>query len=251
MQQSFESLIDNYLPGQSVDCVIIGYASGELKILLLQWKATKRWSLPGGFILKDEDMDKAALRILKERTTLEFPFIHQFYTFGNYRRRDISNLNKELAAMNINSPKVNEWFRQRFISTGYLAMVNLDKAKPQPDELSIKCDWMPADKLPPLIYDHNDIVAKALEYIKMRVHFLPVGMTLLPEKFTMNELRLLYETILQRSLDRANFQRKMLKLGVLIRLEKHFAGNAHKAPYLYKFDKKMYNAFQKEGIGFV
>jgi len=240
--------IDKLLPGQSIDCVIIGYDLEELYILVLKWKETDNWSLPGGFIYIDEDMDSAAVRILKDRTGLEMLFLDQFHTFGNKDRRSKNNLTNSLEIINRNK-ELMQWFKQRFISTGYLSLVNIDRCNPKPDVFSDACEWKPVNKLPKLIFDHDAIVKKALEHIRIHLNYLPVFISLLPEKFTMKALQKLYESILQKKLDRGNFQKKMLKMGVFIRLEKQLDGGAHKAPYLYKLDKEKYRDLNTKDIG--
>ena len=109
--------------------------------------------------------------------------------------------------------------------------------------------WIPIEELPDLIFDHKHMVDSSLTYIRNQINYLPIGITLLPEKFTMKQLQLLYEAILSRKLDRGNFQRKMLKLDIFIRHEKQLEGGAHKAPYLYSFDKEKYQALLKQGFG--
>lgn len=208
------------------------------------------WALPGGFIRKEEDMDKAATRILKERSGIDLPFLQQFRTFGETDRRDQAtlNLHRELLEMN---EQVEQWFNQRFISTGYLSLVDVNQCRPQPDDISDAVEWRSIEDLPNLIFDHNRIVTTALKYIRNQINYLPIGLTLLPEKFTMKQLQHLYESVLQKKLDRGNFQRKMLKLGIFIRLEKQIQGGAHRAPYLYSFDKKKYDQLLLSGFGLV
>ena len=242
--------VSKLIPGQSIDCVIIGFDQHELKILLLKWKNTDLWTLPGGFISKNDDMDTAAIRILKNRTGLDFLFLEQFYTFGNCNRRDPGPV---FTKENIPEfkPDFIEWLKQRFITTGYLSLVDIAKCNPVPDLLSDVCEWKPINRLPKLIFDHEIIVKKALGHIKIQVNYLPIGISVLPEKFTMKSLRNLYESILDRSLDRGNFQKKILKLGILIRHEKQLTGAANKAPFLYSFDKAKYQSLLDEGIGFI
>ena len=238
------------IPGQSIDCVIIGFDQQKLKILLLKWKNEDLWTLPGGFISKNDDMDTAAVRILKNRTGLDFLFLEQFYTFGNCNRRDIGLVYKDENIPGFNSDFI-EWLKQRFITTGYLSLVDIAKCNPVPDMLSDVCEWKPIDSLPKLIFDHGLIVKKALSHIRIQLNYLPIGISLLPEKFTMKSLRNLYESILDRSLDRGNFQKKILKLKILNRHEKQLTGAANKAPYLYSFDKAKYHSLLDEGIGFI
>ena len=246
----YEFYFKNLLPGQSIDCVIIGYDLEELHILVLKWKGTDNWSLPGGFIQIDEDMDTAAVRILKSRTGLEIAFLDQFFTFGNKDRRNEDELIQGLKIINMNT-SLAQWFKQRFISTGYLSLVNMKECHPKTDILSDACEWKPINKLPKLIFDHDHMVKKALEHIRIHINYLPLFISLLPEKFTMKALQKLYESILQKKLDRGNFQKKMLKLGIFIRLEKQLEGGAHKAPYLYKFDKEKYTDLKNKGTEFI
>ena len=239
-----------YIPGQSIDCVIVGFDRQELRILVLKWKGVDMWALPGGFIQKEEDMDKAATRILKERSGIELPFLEQFQTFGEKDRRDQATLDMHRELLDMDE-EVAQWFNQRFISTGFLSLVDVHQCKPKPDHISDAVEWRSIDDLPRLIFDHNKIVATALKYIRNQINYLPIGLTLLPEKFTMKQLQHLYESILQRKLDRGNFQRKMLKLGIFQRLEKQIQGGAHRAPYLYSFDKKKYDQLLQSGFGLV
>ncbi len=242
--------LDQLIPGQSIDCVIMGFDQNELKILVLKWKAEGEiWALPGGFVFKDENMDRAAIRVLKERTGIELPFLEQFKTFGNINRRDTDILLKNMKSIGMDSKMV-DWFKQRFITTGYLSLVDIQKCDPKPDFSSEMIKWASLEELPHLIFDHNEIVKIALDFIKNRINYLPIGITLLPEKFTMKSLQNLYESILQKKLDRGNFQRKMLKLDIFIRHEKQLEGGAHKAPYLYSFDEEKYKKLLEQGYGF-
>ncbi len=252
----FDSLVSESLPGNSIDCVIFGYNEQQLKVLLLQWKAETGWSLPGGFIHVEEDMDHAAHRILTERTGLKSVFLNQFHTFGSKARSKL-NGTLQLKRMEaffkeqyVDNTEIINWFNKRFITTGYFALVDLNKTNPKPDFLSKKCEWIAINNLPELMLDHGEIIQKAVDQLRIQLNYLPIGLELLPKKFTMQDLQKLYEAILQLPLERSNFQRKMLKLGIFIRMEKQMTGASNKAPYLYSFDNTKYKKLLKKGIGF-
>ncbi len=260
MSDNFEKLIsplekeiDDLLPSISVDCVILGYKNQQLKVLLLQWKHSGKWALPGGFVRRNENLDDAAQRVLEQRTGLSKIFLKQFHTFGSLERSTIKQIDagyKALIDFHKQNKKVYEWINNRFISTGYFALADIRKTHPIPDAFSQKCEWKPITAMPDLILDHNTITEKALDYLGVQLNYLPIGLSLLPQKFTMQDLQKLYEAILGRSLDRSNFQRKMLKLGMLVRKEKLMTGAANKAPYLYSFNRAVYKKLLQEGIGF-
>lgn len=225
-----------YLPSVSVDCVIFGFHENQLKVLLLEFKHTKAFSLPGGFVFKEESTDEAATRILWERTGVKDIYLEQFYTFGEQNR---GNWDVHKATMSTHGFELqaDHWLLQRFISIGYYALVDFSKVQPTPDIFSDLGDWYDIHQIPALILDHNLIIDKALETLRLMLDHKLVGFNLLSETFTMNELQSLYETILDKKLLRANFQRKMLSLGILERVEKKFSGKAHKPPYVYRINQ--------------
>lgn len=225
-----------FLPHVSVDSVIFGFHDDQLKVLLLKWEGGA-WCLPGGFVKHDESVDDSAVRILHERTGLENIYLQQFHTFGDPAREK----GKKIAP-------AKSWINKRFITIGYYALVEFSKVDPQPDILSIECRWWNVSKVPALIYDHKQIMNKALEILRLDLNDHPVGYNLLPEKFTMPELQRLYETILGESLDRRNFQKRMLGIEILEKLKERKLGGAHKAPFLYRFDKRKYQKALKQGL---
>jgi 8-oxo-dGTP diphosphatase len=221
-----------YLRHLSVDSVIFSFHEDKLKVLLLRMKDQPLYALPGGYVGREEGLDDAARRILAERTGLGEVFLAQCGAFGNRDRTEqgpdlYSTLGEDLPSGN--------WLRERFVSIAYYALVNYTLARPQPGFFDTECAWYPVSELPELVFDHREIIRKARETLRMHLDHQLVGSNLLPETFTMNELQRLYEAILHRPLLRANFQRKMLGLAILERLDKKFGGGAHKAPYLYRF----------------
>lgn len=240
--------ITEFMPGISVDNVIFGFHDNQLKVLLLEAQDRKNWMLPGGFVLKKESVDAAAEHVLFNRTGLGKVYLRQFGVFGDPDRSREHHTKEMMRSMNFD-PDLGEWFLQRFITIGYYALVEFNKVKPVPDQLSVSCAWFDTDKLPKLIFDHKEIIKAALASMRLNLNYLPIGYNLLPEEFPMKSLQSIYETILGRKLDRGNFNRKMLSLGILEKKEKLYTGGAHKAPYLYSFNKKEYLRVLKEGFG--
>ncbi len=246
--------VDRFVPGNSVDCVIIGYEEQQLKLLLLKWKFDGLWGLPGGFIEYDQDLDSAAHNVLEERTGLNSIFLRQFHTFGKSDRHilykdQMDHIIMVARKVGLLDPKFSEWLSHRFITSGYFALVDINKTCPKPDLLSEKCEWVSLENIPELMMDHNEIVTTTLKHLRIQLNFLPVGISLMPKKFTMRDLQKLYEAILQRPLERSNFQRKILKLGMLDRKGKLLTGAANKAPYLYSFNLEKYYTMVENGIG--
>jgi ADP-ribose pyrophosphatase YjhB (NUDIX family) len=222
-----------FVPHVSVDCSILGFHEGELKILLLKWKHLDAWSLPGGFVRRGEELDRAAARVLRERAGVDRIYLRQFHTFGGPDRHEEA-LAPVFAGMGVRVP-AGHWVLDRIVAVGYLALVDFEKVTPAPDFLSEDCRWWDIREHPPLLFDHDEMVARALHTLRTELSYLPLGLELLPEKFTMPELQRLYETVLGRALDRRNFQKRMLDLGFVERLPERRTGAAHRAPYLYRF----------------
>ncbi|WP_264566600.1 NUDIX hydrolase [Flavobacterium sp. N3904] len=236
-----------YQPGLSIDCVIFGFDDNQLKVLLIKTGYNDSWSLPGGFISKDEDIDTAAVSVLHSRTGLKGIFLRQFNTFGAVKRNQDHFSSDALAHFGI-SPEEVEWYTSRFVTIGYYALVNFSRAIPQPDNSSETVQWIDHNEVPELILDHRVILDKALETLRTELNLMPIGYNLLPEKFTIPELQKLYETILGRTLDRRNFLRKIISIGILTKLDEKKSNVAHKAPNLYSFDKEKYEEVLKNGL---
>jgi len=237
-----------YLRNISVDCVIFGFHENELKVLLLQAKYAGIWALPGGFILKEEHMDESAKRILKHRTGLDNIYMQQFHVFSQ-PDRSTKETNRQFLN-NVGIEMKESWMFERFLTVGYSALVDFTKVQPVPDVFSAACEWFNIHSLQDMILDHREILDTALQQMQTNLNYHPIGYNLLPEKFTMPELQKLYETILDRKLDRRNFQRKITGTKILKKLDEIKKGVAHKAPNYYKFDLKNYKKALKGGMGF-
>ncbi len=229
---------EHFLPHISIDCVVFGFHANTLKVLLVKMKGQENWGLPGGFLGKEQNINDAAKAILKRRTGAEKVFLEQFKTFGELNRSE-----KSLEYM---PEKI--WFRQRFLSVGYYALVDYEQIVPVVDDISSACEWKDIDDLPAMMMDHGTIYEEALHIMRFQLNYKPIGFNLLPEEFTMPELQRLYETILGKSLSRGNFQRKMLAYDIFIKHEKERKGGAHRSPILYSFDQEKYNNALKKGL---
>lgn len=250
LERFVAELKTDYLTSVSLDCVIFGFHDGQLKVLLLRWKGTEDWCLPGGRIRHEENLDTAAYRSLRERIGLSEVFLQQFHTFGDVMRYTHFSRQETMTKLGLPEEVSNELV-SRDVSVGYYALVEFANVSPIPDFFTDECRWWDIDQIPPLLFDHNDMITLALKTLRRQLSYQPIGYNLLPEKFTMPALQQLYETILGQSLDRRNFQKRMLSYNVLERLEERKTGGAHKAPYLYRFDKENYEKALKDEILFV
>lgn len=227
--QYFRHISEQCIHYLSIDGVIFGFHENQLKVLLLRWKETDEWSLPGGFIYKQESVDTAAGRVVRERTGLEPLYLRQFHVFGDALRYDQKDTwsRTGLPVQKVNWP-------DRTISIGYYALVEYSKVTPAPDVLTDECRWWGMDEVPGLLFDHNHIIDVALQALRKQLADQPLG-HLLPPAFTIPELQRLHETILGYSLDARNFYKKMTASDQLERLAERRVGTPHKAPYLYRF----------------
>ncbi|QMU29943.1 NUDIX hydrolase [Adhaeribacter radiodurans] len=240
---------EQHLPHLSIDCAVFGFHENQLRLLLTKVIRINQWSLPGGFIRREESVDMAAQRILRERTGLDNIYLEQFKVFGSADRNNTPDTKKIVKSVDNNITDDN-WLLQRMVSMGYYALVDIAKVTPTPDTLSEECRWWDLTTLPPLLFDHSEIVKDALKALRQHLANKPIGFNLLPEKFTMTELRRLYETILGRTIDRGNFEKKILKLGILDRLDEVKSNVTYKAPFLYKFNTVKYQELLETDAGF-
>jgi len=236
----FPYTIDNVHPGFSIDCVIFSFHKKRLRILLNKFAFSDYWQLPGGFMFKYESSDEAAARILETRTGLKKIYLKQFYLFSDPKRtileQNIDYLKKN-ADQSESSEDHTKWFLQRFVSLGYYAFVKYDEVSLSSEENDIS-QWFEIHKLPSLYSDHENIIKTSLEIIRSMLPIIPVGYELLPEKFTMSELRKIYEAILGRTLDRRNFQRKVLSADIILQLDEVKKEGSYNPPILYTFNKE-------------
>jgi 8-oxo-dGTP diphosphatase len=237
LESRSEQAWQDYVPHLSIDCVVFGFQAGQLKVLLVQLLNTPLWALPGGYVRKKEDIDLAAHRILQDRTGATQIFLEQFKVFGSLQRSEdfFADLPDTI------------WNKQRFISIGYYALVDVAKVQLQLDDISQSCEWIAIEDMPNLMMDHQQIVAEALKTLRRQLNEKPIGLNLLPQQFTMPELQKLYEVILGQTLNRGNFYRKLLRYGILDKSDDTRKGGAHKSPDLYRFNLEKYHQCLQEG----
>jgi 8-oxo-dGTP diphosphatase len=216
----------------AVDCIIFGYDLLEKEIKVLLFKrivepAKGKWSLAGGFVEVNESLDAAASRILKIITGLDSVYLKQSLTYGDVER----------------DPGA------RVISVAYFALIALRDINREYAEQN-GVSWRSLSKLPELIFDHPLMVKRALSDLQNQVKIKPVGFELLPEKFTLVQLQDLYEAIYQRTVDKRNFRKKILSMGILEKLDEKEKETSRKGAYYYSFNKKTYEALRKDGFYF-
>lgn len=214
----------------SVDCVIFGFDEGELKILLIERNEDpfKDWfALPGNLVDNNESIEDAAERILYELTGLKGIYMEQYHTFGEVGRHP----------------------RGRVLTVAYYAMIRLNgqkELKPV-SNYARQAVWVNVKEMPELAFDHSKIFKKGFDKIRNKISYQPIAFELLPEKFTLTQLQSLYEVILNKSLDKRNFRKKMLAYDILKELDEKQKGVSYRAAKLYKFDKRKYaKHFNKE-----
>lgn len=229
---SYPYTVENIHPGFSVDCVILSFHKKKVRVLLNKFTFNKYWQLPGGFMFKNESADDAVERVLAYRTGLTGIYLKQFHLFGDPNRITIEQKEEYVK----NNPQESDWFLQRFVTLGYYALVKYDNVH-LPENADDTSKWFDIEALPELYSDHGNIIKKAIESIQFMLPMLPVGYELLPEKFTMSELRKIYECFLEKTLDRRNFQRRVLASGIVVQLNETRNTNPYNPTILYSFEK--------------
>lgn len=215
----------------AVDCIIFGFDGVQLKALLIKrgFEPEKgKWSLMGGFIGKNESADEAAIRVLYQLTGMNNIYMEQLHTF--------SEINRDAAGS--------------VISIAYFALINIANYSEQL-QLEHEARWHPLKKIPALIFDHKKMVTKAKELLRNKAAQHPIGFELLPPKFTLQQLQSLYEAIYETPLDKRNFTKKMLSLGILNKLTEKEKESSRKGAFYYVFDSNKYSKLQANGVRFV
>ena len=216
----------------AVDAIVFGYQNGKLYVLLIQQKFGTNetyWALPGGLVGNDEPLKEAVQRELKEETNVEVNYLEQLYTFGDDVFRDTRN---------------------RVISVAYFALVDSSKLSIKADTDAEHAQWIEVNQIPNLAFDHNKIVQKAIERLKAKLTYQPIGFDLLPKYFLFSELETLYCTILEKEIDRRNFRKKILSFGFVEETEKISVHNTGRPAKYFQFNTQKYNQLLQEGFHF-
>lgn len=225
------SFPDEIIDTLSIDCLIFGFESGELQLLLVKHAegiSKDRWALPGGWIKYNESLDTAAYRILRALTGVQDVYLEQLRAFGDLDRFPV----------------------RRVLTVAYYSLVKPKDYDIIPGFTASDAKWFKVNSIPPMPYDHNKILDFGLSFLKNRVRHEPIGFNLLPEKFTLLQLQELYESILHTKLDKPNFRRKFIKMNLLVPCNEKQKDVAHRAAQLYRFDKKIYDQLAEKGFTF-
>ena len=213
----------------ALDCIIFGFENDQLKILLFKRKIEPigTWSLMGGFLQQNESLDDASKRVLFDLTGLKEVYLEQLYAFGEPKRDPY----------------------ERVISVTYFALIKINEY----DKEIVKqagAEWFPATDFPHLIFDHNNMVQMAWSRLRRKCKTQPIGFELLPEKLTIPQFQSLYEAIMQQKLDKRNFRKKILSMGLLDKLDEKDKENSKKGAFLYTFNKERYEQLSSQGFNF-
>ncbi len=232
-------------PNVSVDCVIFGFDLEKLNVLVIdrgeiELAENVRMALPGNLIYNNENLDQAAYRVLEELTSLKNIYLEQIGAFG-----DLNRICKEADRAWLQSIRAEP--EARVITVAYFSLVKMEDYMPHAASFAKNAAWIPANEITDLAFDHYDILQAARNKLKEKIKIQPIGFNLLPEKFTLSQLHKLYESILDKDLDKRNFRRKVQKLDILTQLNEKQEGVPHKPSELYKFNEEKYQEITQNG----
>lgn len=216
-------------PALAVDCVVFGLTEAGLAVMLIERGLDPflgSWALPGGFVRIDETLDRAAERELVEESGLTVTYLEQLYTFGALDRDP----------------------RERVVSVAYFALVNPTPHAPRAATDARRAAWWPLADVPALAFDHRRILDLAIERLRAKVRYRPIGFELLPERFTLTQLQRMYESILGRALDKRNFRKKLLGLGFVVGTHEKERGVSRRAAQYFRFDRAAYDELTRRGF---
>jgi 8-oxo-dGTP diphosphatase len=203
----------------AVDALVFTVAEGELRLALIRRGIEPRkgcWAIPGGFVLPGESLEEAALREVREEAGVQEVYLEQLYTFGAPDRDP----------------------RARVVSVAYFALAPAHHIHLSASTDAAEAGWFPVGALPPLAFDHAEIVRTGIERLKSKLEYSSIAWALLPDRFRLSELQAVYEAILGRPLDKRNFRKRILSLGLLEPTEQVDTGGAHRPARLYRFGER-------------
>ncbi len=226
--------IDRSIINVSTDCVIFGFDedANDLKVLLIERGEEPfygQMALPGDLVNQNEDIDSSAKRVLRELAGLEDIFLEQLYTFGNLTRHPLG----------------------RVVTIAYYALIKPSDSNLVPASFAKRAEWRAISDIKELAFDHYNILSAALNRLKGKIRYQPIGFNLLPEKFTLSQLQKLYEVILDTDYDKRNFRKKILSMDILIPTNERQKGVAHRAARLYEFDLEKYEKLSTLGFNYM
>ncbi len=213
----------DFLQSLSIDNLVFRLDFDRLKILLVRHPDPKhegRWALPGGWVRRNENLDDAAYRALKDLTGVTKLYLEQLKAFDRSDR----------------------FPNDRVVTIAYYALVRAEHCSLIGHNVT-DVKWYNANDLPALVYDHAEIVAFGLDLLRHKIRHQPIGFNLLPNKFTLLQLQALYEAILNTKLDKSNFRRKIMTMDLLIPCEEKQQDVSHRAALFYRFDPDTYKKF--------
>ena len=218
----------------AVDAIVFGYSKTDgVSVLLIQRKYEPfkgSWAIPGGFVLEDESLEEAVARELQEETGITVNYLEQLYTFGEPKRDP----------------------RQRIISVSYFGLVKAaqyQELKASTDAENAK--WFSIKKLPALAFDHKQILSMAIDRLRVKIRYQPIGFELLDKKFPFSDVEKLYMALLDREINRRNFSKKILSFGFLEETGELLKTESKGRPgKIYQFNQRRYKELLKEGFHF-
>ena len=238
-----------FLRNVSVINVIFGYHEKLLKVLLQRPTGIDKWLLPIGYIKRIETIEEAASRTIEARTKLKNLYLKQFKSFGKQTIWDEHLLTPILIRWEPDAKlDSSNWLLDSFVSIGYYTLTEFSRVEPSGEYLNEECKWWKISNIPEMMFDHRYIISEALNSLRIDINHFPIGIELLPRKFTLPEIHCLYETILDRKLDYRNFSKKLIATSIIKKLDEKRNIGPHRSPYLYIFNKEIYQKTLNEGL---
>ena len=204
----------------AIDCIVFGFRNGELKLLIQKRNFEPFqgvWSLMGGFVREDEDLDDAARRVCNELTGLKDVYVRQVGAYG----------------------KVDRDPGARVVSVAYCVLIDIDRYNEQLN-MSNNSYWENINTLPEMFFDHKDMIADALRLLQRKISREPVGFNLLPPLFTLTQLQALHEAILGEKIDKRNFRKRVGDMTFIEKTDQIDKTGSRKGAFLYRFNNREY-----------